>query len=160
MRVQMRVQNEKRIQASLLVSCHMERPAGVTVIAFAFFLVAGYLFTVGAIELVTPGTISPNMGAPFMYGRELAGPQSAFLVAAGWGLVGWGLLQTRNWARWCAVVLMVLGVAAGIPAVSAAATDLNWRLAWYGGLMMAKIVAVWFLTQAADVVEAFKANKS
>jgi len=138
----------------------MGRPAGVTVIAFAFFLVAGYLFTVGAIDFVAPGTISPNMRAPFMYGRELAGPQSAFPVAAGWGLVGWGLFQTRNWARWCAVVLMVLGIAAGIPVVSAAATDLNLRLVWYGGLMMAKIVAVWFLTRSPEVIEAFKGNKS
>jgi hypothetical protein len=138
----------------------MERPAGVVVIAVAFFLVAGYLFTVGAIDFVAPGTISPNMRAPFMYGRELAGPQSAFVVGAGWGLVGWGLFQVRNWARWSAVVLMVLGIAAGIPAVSAAATDLNWRLAWYGGLMMAKIVAVWFLTRSPEVIEAFNGNRS
>ena len=136
----------------------MERPAGVTAIAGAFFVVAGYLFAAGAIEVVAPGTISPTMRAPFMYGRELAGPQSAFLVGAGWGLVGWGLFQVRNWARWSAVVLMVLGVAAGIPAVSAAATDLNWRLAWYGGQMMAKVVAVWFLAQSPDVIEAFKAR--
>ena len=93
-----------------------------------------------------------------MYGRELAGPQSAFLVAAGWGLVGWGLFQIRNWARWSALVLMVLGIAAGIPAVSAAATDLNWRLAWYGGLMMAKIVAAWYLARSPEAIEAFKGN--
>ena len=91
-----------------------------------------------------------------MYGRELAGAQTAFLVGAGWALVAWGLYQVRNWARWSAVVLMVLGIVAGIPAVSAAASDLNWRLAWYGGLMMAKIVAVWFLTRSPDAIEAFK----
>jgi hypothetical protein len=134
----------------------MERPVGITIIGAAFFLVAGYLVAVGAIELLAPGTISPAMRAPFMYGRELAGPQSAILVGAGWALVGWGLFQIRNWARWSALVLMVLGVAAGIPAVSAAATDLNWRLAWYGGQMMAKVVAAWYLAQAPDVIEAFQ----
>jgi hypothetical protein len=134
----------------------MERPLGVTIIGAAFFLVAGYLVAVGVIEFVAPGTISPAMRAPFMYGRELAGPQSAILVGAGWALVGWGLFQIRNWARWSALVLMVLGVAAGIPAVSAAATDLNWRLAWYGGQMMAKVVAAWYLAQAPDVIEAFQ----
>ena len=51
---------------------------------------------------------------------------------------------------------VVLGVVESIPAVSAAATDLNWRLAWYGGQMMAKVVAVWFLAQSPDVIEAFK----
>ena len=93
-----------------------------------------------------------------MYGRELAGPQSAFLVGAGWALVGWGLLQLGNWARWCAFVLMVLGVAAGVPAVSSAATDLNWRLLWHGGQMIAKVAAAWYLAQSSDVIEAFKAR--
>jgi hypothetical protein len=101
----------------------MERPAGVTVIGGTFFLVAGYLFVVGTIELAALGTIAPSMRAPFMYGRELAGPQSAFLVGAGWALVGWGLWQVRNWARWSTIVLMVIGIAGGIPAVSAAAVD-------------------------------------
>jgi hypothetical protein len=111
------------------------------------------------IELVAPGTISPAMRAPFMYGRELAGPQSAFLVGAGWGMVAWGLLQIRNWARWTAIVLMVLGVAGGIPTVSAAATGLNWRLAWYGGQMIAKVAATWYLAFAPDAVEVFKGRR-
>src|SRR5437588_2175259 len=88
----------------------LARPEGITFIADLFFLVAGYLVAVGAVELAAPGSISPSMRAPFTYGRELAGPQSAFLVAAGWALVAWGLLQIRNWARWSAVVLMVLGI--------------------------------------------------
>jgi hypothetical protein len=91
-----------------------------------------------------------------MYGRELAGPQSAFLVGAGWGLVAWGLFQVRNWARWCAVVLLVLGVAAGIPAVSAASVDPGWRLLWYGGEMMAKVAAIWYLVFAPDAGHGFR----
>jgi hypothetical protein len=134
----------------------MERPVGLTVIAGAFFLVAVYLFVVGVIEFIEPGTISPAMRAPFMYGRELAGPQSAIFVSAGWGLVGWGLFRIQNWARWSAVALMVLGIVAGIPAVSAASIDPGWRLAWYGGLMMAKVVAAWYLIFAPDAVEVFR----
>jgi len=129
---------------------------GLTVIAAAFFVVAAYLFLVGVIEFITPGTISPAMRAPFMYGRELAGPQSAILVGAGWGLVGWGLYQVRNWARWSALVLVVLGVVAGIPAVSAASIDPGWRLAWYGGQMMAKVATAWYLALAPDAIEAFR----
>jgi hypothetical protein len=137
----------------------MERPVGVTVIAVSFFLVAAYLFAVGAIEFAAPGTIPPSMRAPFMYGRELSGPQSAVLVGAGWALVAWGLFQIRNWARWSAVVLMVLGVAASVPAVSAASIDPGWRLVWYGGQMMAKVVAAWYLAQAPDAIEAFKEGR-
>jgi hypothetical protein len=136
----------------------MERPAGLTAIAVTFFVVAAYLFTVGVIEFIAPGTISPAMRAPFMYRRELAGPQSAILVGAGWGLVGWGLFQIQNWARWSALVLIALGIVAGIPAVSAASIDPGWRLAWYGGQMMAKVVAAWYLIFAPDVVEVFKAQ--
>ncbi len=134
----------------------MERPTGVTAIAGAFFLVAGYLIAVGVIEFVAPGTISPSMRAPFMYGRELAGPQSAVLVGAGWAMVGWGLWRIQNWARWAAVVLMVLGIAEGIPAVSAASIDPGWRLVWYGGQMMVKVVAAWYLLFAPDAREAFQ----
>lgn len=140
----------------LLISGDMERPTGLTVIAVAFFLVAAYLVLVGVIEFIAPGTISPAMRAPFMYGRELAGPQSAILVGAGWGLVGWGLSQIRTWARWSALVLIVLGVVAGIPAVSAASIDPGWRLLWYGGQMMTKVVAGWYLVLAPDAVEAFR----
>jgi|ERR1700678_740305 hypothetical protein len=138
----------------------MERPAGVTVLAVAFFLVAGYLFAVGVIEFVAPGTISASMRAPFMYGRELAGPQSAILVGAGWALVGWGIYRVENWARWAAVVLLVIGIAQGVPAVSAASVDPGWRLVWYGGQMMVKVVAVWYLVFAPDTREAFGRTKS
>lgn len=137
----------------------MERPASLKAIAIAFFLVAGYLIAAGVIEFVAPGTISPSMRAPFMYGRELAGPQSALLVGAGWALVGWGIYRVENWARWAAVVLMVLGIAAGVPAVSAASIDPGWRLAWYGGQMMAKVVAAWYLIFAPDAREAFRGDK-
>lgn len=133
----------------------MERPTGITAIAAAFFLFAGYLCAVGALLLFAPDTISIR-SAPFMYGREFTGPQSAFLMAAGWGLVAWGLLQVQNWARWSAIALMVIEIIAGIPAVSASATGLNWRLASYGGEMLARVVAVFFLIQSPDVIAAFK----
>jgi hypothetical protein len=71
-------------------------------------------------------------------------------------LVGWGLLQIESWARWSAVVLMVLGVVAGIPAVSAASIDPGWRLVWYGGQMIAKVAATWYLAFAPDAIEVFK----
>jgi hypothetical protein len=134
----------------------MVRPTGITAIAGAFYLVAGYLCVVGVIEIAAPGTISPSMRAPFMYGRELAGPQSAVLIGAGWALVGWGLYRIESWARWAAAVLLVLGIGEGIPAVSAASIDPGWRLVWYGGQMLAKVVAVWYLVFGPDAVDAFR----
>jgi hypothetical protein len=133
----------------------MERPASVTVIAALFFLVAGYLVTIGIVEFVAPGTLSMAMGTGVTYGRELTGPQTAVSVGAGWALVGWGLCRLRNWARWCAIVIMVIGVAGSVPAVSAAARDLTWRFFWYGAQIMVRVVIAWLLAASPELIEAF-----
>src|SRR5271166_717019 len=133
----------------------MERPASVTVIAALFFMVAGYLSTIGAIELVAPGTLSMALGAGVTYGRELSGPQTALSVGAGWALVGWGLYRLRNWARWCAIVIMVIGIAGSVPAVSAAARDLTWRFWLYGVQIMVRVVIAWYLAASPELIEAF-----
>jgi len=133
----------------------MERPASVTVIAALFFLVAGYLATIGAIELVAPGSLSTTLGEGVTYGRELDGPQAALSVGAGWVLVGWGLYRLRNWARWCAILLMVIGIAGSVPAVSAAARDLGWPFFFYGAQIMVRVVIAWYLAASPEVVEAF-----
>jgi len=133
----------------------MERPASVALIAALFFLVAGYLATIGIIELVAPGSLSMTLGAGITYGRELDGPHAALSVGAGWALVGWGLYRLRNWARWCAILLMVIGIAGSVPAVSAAARDLTWRFWFYGGQIMVRVVIAWYLTASPELIEAF-----
>jgi hypothetical protein len=133
----------------------MERPASVTVIAALFFLVAAYLFTIGMVEFLVPGTLAMTRAAGITYGRELNGPQTAISVGAGWALVGWGLYRLQNWARWCGIVLMVLGIAGSVPAVSAAARDINWRFFWYGIQIKVRIVIGWFLAASPELVEAF-----
>jgi hypothetical protein len=133
----------------------MERPSSVTVIAALFCLVAAYLVTIGIVELVAPGTLSLTLGAGVTYGRELTGPQTALSVGAGWALVGWGLYRLRNWARWCAILLMVIGIAGSVPAVSAAARDLSWRFFFYGAQVMVRVVIVWYLAASPELVGAF-----
>jgi hypothetical protein len=137
----------------------MERPASVTVIAALFFLVAGYLVTIGIIEIVEPGTLAMTRATGITYGRELDGAQTAISIGAGWALVGWGLYRLHNWARWCAIVLMVIGVAGSVPAVSAAARDLTWRFFWYGAQVMVRVIIAWILALSPEVVESF-ARKS
>jgi hypothetical protein len=134
----------------------MERPASVTVIAVLFFLVAGYLIVAGIVEFFAPGTLALTRAAGITYGRELNGPQTAISVGAGWALVGWGLYRVKYWARWCAVALMVVGVAGSVPAVSAAARDLGWRFFFYGAQIMVRIVIAWYLAASPELVDAFK----
>jgi hypothetical protein len=133
----------------------MERPAVVTVIAILFFLVAAYLIIIGVAEFLAPGTLAMTRAAGITYGRELSGPQTAISVGAGWALVGWGLYRLQNWARWCAILLMVLGVAGSVPAVSAAARDISWRFFWYGAQIMVRIVIAWFLAASPEQIQAF-----
>jgi hypothetical protein len=133
----------------------MERPASVTVIAALFFLVGGYLVAIGIADLVAPGTLLMTMKTGVTYGRELNGPQTALSVGAGWGLVGWGLYRLHNWARWCAIVIMVIGIAGSVPAVSAAARGFGWRFFFYGVQVMARVVIAWYLAASPDLVEAF-----
>ena len=133
----------------------MERPASVTVISVLFFLVAVYLIAIGVIEFVMPGTLSMTLGAGVTYGRELTGPLTALSVGAGWGLIGWGLYRLMNWARWCAMALMVIGVAGSVPAVSAAAKDVTWRFFFYGFQIMVRVVIGWYLAASPEVIDAF-----
>ncbi len=134
----------------------MERPASVIVIAGLFFLVAGYLITIGIVEFVAPGTtLSTARSAGIAYGRELNGPQTALSVGAGWALVGWGLYRLRNWARWCALLIMVIGIVGSVPAVSAAARDLTWRFFFYGGQIMVRVVVAWYLAESPELIDAF-----
>jgi len=133
----------------------MQRPAGVTAIAIIFFLVAAYLCGVGAIMLVTPGTLSMRIGAPLLHGLELAGPFMFLLVGAIAALIGWGLLRLNNWARRAALVATLLGVAMLVPSVSAAASDFGWPLAWGGLGIMVRTAIAWYLVQLPAFSDSF-----
>jgi hypothetical protein len=135
----------------------MQRPAGVTAIAVVFVVAAGYLWTIAVVKLAAPNAISLTSGAPLMYGLELAGPYMALLAGCGWALVGWGLFRMHNWARWAAMGVMVLGVAALVPRISSA--ELGVPLFWDGLQIAVRVAAGWYLAQAPAVIDAF-AGKS
>src|SRR5579862_47957 len=114
----------------------MPRPAGVTVISILFFAAALYLWTIGLVKLLAPNAITLMSGAQLMYGLELAGPYMALLVGSAWALVGWGLFRLHNWARWAAMLVMIIGVAWLVPKISMA--ELGLQFAWYGFQIMGR----------------------
>jgi hypothetical protein len=131
----------------------MHRPAGVTAIAVLFLLAAIYLWTIGATKLFNPDAISLMAGSQLMYGLELAGPYMALLVGAGYALVGCGLLRLHNWARWAAMLVMVLAVAALVSKISMA--ELGAPVLWYGLQIAVRVALGWYLAQAPAVIDSF-----
>ena len=78
----------------------VERPAGVTAVAAAFFLAGAYLLMVGLTMLARPGLVSMAAGAALLGGLELAGPYMFLLTGAVWLAVALGLWRLHRWARW------------------------------------------------------------
>jgi len=134
----------------------MQRPAGVIVISILFFAAAIYLWAIGMVKLLAPDAITLMSGAQLMYGLELAGPYMALLVGSAWALVAWGLFRLHNWARWAAMLVMIIGVAWLVPKISMA--ELGAPVFWYGLQIALRAAAAWYLAQAPAVIDAFVAK--
>lgn len=132
----------------------MRCPLVVAVISVAFLLAAAYLWTISAIMLIAPGSVSLMSGAPLMFGLELAGPYMALLIGAGYALVGWGLFRLHNWARRLTLLVLALGIGMLVPKISAA--EWGWPVLWYGMQIAVRAAAAWYLVQSAEVLDAFQ----
>jgi hypothetical protein len=126
----------------------MERPTGVTTIAYIFLFIGAYLCIVGLIMLLWPGAVSMALGAPLLDGLELAGPFMFLLVSAVAALIGWGLLRMNNWARRAALLAAFAGFVMLAPTVSAAVIEVHWSALIWGGLgIIVRMVVIWYLFQ-------------
>jgi hypothetical protein len=125
----------------------MDRPAGVIVIAALFFLAAAYLGGMGAILLLSPGAVSLTLGAPLLFGLELAGPYMFLLAAAVGAFIGWGLRRLHRWARWAAMAVAFVGFVMLVPSLSAAAVGFRWSLLWTGLGAIVRVGMIWYLWQ-------------
>jgi len=136
----------------------VERPAGVTAVAAAFFLSGAYLLVVGLIMLVRPGVASMAAGAALLGGLELAGPYMFLLAAAVGVTVALGLWRLHRWARWLAILIAMVGVVMLLPSVSSAMLDFRIaRLAWGGLGTILRVMIVWYLFQE-PIQNSFSAN--
>ena len=131
----------------------MQRPTLLTILALLSFAAALYLWSLAAILWIAPGAVPLRAGKYFMYGLELAGPYMILLFGTGYALIGWGLFRLRNWARWAAMLVMVLGVASLVPRISMA--ELGLPVFWYGFQIALRVAVGWYLAQAPSVIDAF-----
>ena len=136
----------------------MPRPPLVTILALLLFAAALYLWSLAGILWIAPGALSLMAGKYFMYGLEVAGPYMILFFGAGYALIGWGLFWLQNWARWAAILVMVLGVASLVPKISTA--ELGIPLIWYGFQIAARVAVGWHLAQAPSVIDAFAQPRS
>jgi hypothetical protein len=134
----------------------MQRPKGITVIASLLALTAVYLWTIAAVLLIAPGAISLMAGKHFLYGLELAGPYMFLLGGSVYASVAWGVFRLQNWARWIAMLLIVISTASLIPKISIA--ELGVPVLWYGLQIALRVAIGWYLAQAPAVVDAFTAK--
>ena len=126
----------------------MPRPIGVSLIATLFLVTATYLIVVGAVMLLSPGSVSMSSGADILGGLEVAGPYMFWLVAVVATAIGVGLLRLHNWARRLAILAALLGMVLLLPSVSSAVLDFRITQLIWGGLgVMVRAMIVWYLYQ-------------
>jgi multidrug transporter EmrE-like cation transporter len=136
----------------------VERPAGVTAVAAAYFLSGAYLLVVGLIMLVRPGVVSMAAGEPLLGGLELAGPYMFLLAGGVCVTVALGLWWLHRWARWLAILIAIISVIMLLPSVSSAMLDFRIvRLAWGGLGTILRVLIVWYLFQE-PIHNSFNAN--
>ena len=130
-------------------------PNGVRAIAALFALCAIYLAITGGLMLLRPGTVSMSVGAPLLFGLELAGPYMFLLVAVVGGGVAWGLVELNNIARHAALLIAIAGIAMLVPSVSAATVIAQPKALAFGGLgIIVRVIVAWYLSRG-EVAAAF-----
>ena len=130
----------------------MTRPAGVRAIVALFAAVTAYLLIIGLIMLVAHGQLSMALGAPLLFGLELAGPYMFLLMASVGALIAWGLWRLNNWARRVAVIIAMVGVVLLVPKVSNAASTAQYSNLAVGGLqIIVRVLVAWYLYQSPVV---------
>jgi hypothetical protein len=129
-------------------------PAGVRAIATLFALCGAYLGLAGLLMLVRPGLLGMSVGAPLLFGLELAGSYMFLLMAAVSGAVAWGLLRRNNIARHAAILITIAGIVMLVPSVSAAAVMVQAKALALGGLgIIVRVIVAWYLCQSHVVAE-------
>jgi hypothetical protein len=130
-------------------------PSGVRAIAVLFALCSGFLAASGCLILLRPGLVSMAVGAPLLFGLELAGPYMFLLVAGVGAMVARGLFRMNNIARLVAVLIAISGVVMLIPAVSAATIMVQPKMLALGGLgIIVRVIIAWYFWRE-DVVAQF-----
>jgi hypothetical protein len=129
-------------------------PSGLRAIAALFALCGLYLGVAGLLMLVSPGLIGMSVGAPLLFGLELAGPYMFLLMAAAGSGVALGLVKRNNIVRHAAILIAIAGVVMLVPPVSAAVVMVQGKALAFGGLgIIVRVIVAWYLSRAEIATE-------
>ena len=138
----------------LPILVRVKRPTGITACAALFFGASAYLLAAGTVMLADPGVLPLRAGAPLLQGMEIAGPYLFLLMAALGVLIGWGLLRLNPWARYAAIFVATIGLAAFAPGVVRDVLSVQLGSLFWSGLGIAvRAVVVWYLFSAAEAFQ-------
>ena len=113
-----------------------------------FALCGAYLGAAGLLMLARPGLLGMSVGAPLLFGLELAGPAMFLLMAAVGGAIAWGLMKRNNIVRHAAILIAIAGIVMLVPSVSAAAVMVQTKALAFGGLgIIVRVIVAWYLSQ-------------
>lgn len=131
-------------------------PQGVRAIAILFSACSLFLGICGLLILLRPGLISITVGAPLLFGLEIAGPYMFLIVSAVAAVIAWGLIRRKNFARRAAGLAAIAGVVMLLPAISAAVVTVQAKLLVVNGLaVVIRVMVVWYLSQG-HIAEEFQ----
>lgn len=106
------------------------------------------------VMLAEPGALPLRVGAPLLQGMEIAGPYLFLLMAALGVLIGWGLLRLNPWARYAAIFVAAIGLAAFAPGVLRDVLSLQLvDLVWSGLGIAVRALVVWRLSSSAEAFQ-------
>ena len=135
-------------------------PSGVRAMAALFALCGIYLAICGVLMLARPGAISMVVGAPLLFGLEIAGPYMFLIVAVAAGGIAWGLMRLNNIVRHAAILAACAGIVMLVPSVSGAVVTVRLKGLAVGGLgIIIRVMVAWYLSQA-HIAEMFKSPRS
>lgn len=138
----------------------MERPAGVTVLAILQFIGAGMCVIFGLLMLVGGPFVAAMIGSR-MNGAEgssavagmgavigVVGGVFCLIMAALYGVVGWGMWGLKNWARMVTIVLAAIGGLLQALGMMGSLVHFHifavlWHMIWIG----VNAVIIWYLLQ-------------
>lgn len=148
------------LRRKLLWRCKLDQlPSGLRTIVALFGLCGAYLAILAFLMVARPGLVSMSMGAPLLFGLELAGPYMFLLTALAAGVIAWGLARLNNLARHAAIMAAIAGVVMLVPSVSGAVVMVQLKALALGGLgIIVRVMVAWYLSQG-HIADLFKLPK-